>query len=110
MYIWRDGDCITISGINRSLNIQTKLRIPVVARAGLDIGRMTNRKVANDPAPSIFAESITSFGRPRKYAANRNVVNGTPKAANERIKPWYSFSQPRLRSTLKIGYMTTWIG
>ena len=47
--------------------------------AGIDSGRITDRKIRNGPAPSIVAASSRSRGIDRKYWRSRNTLKALAK-------------------------------
>ena len=49
---------------DQSVQLPTAPKMAIVARIGMDSGRMIRKKVLRSPAPSILADSTSASGRP----------------------------------------------
>ncbi len=67
------------SGRKKSFHEKKKWKRATAVIAGIDSGRITERKIRNGPAPSIVAASSRSRGIDRKYWRNRKTLNALAK-------------------------------
>src|SRR5699024_9947946 len=62
-----------INWLKKSFQVQMKVKIAVVAKAGIDSGRMIRQKMRTCPHPSIRAASSRSLGSPRMNCTIRKM-------------------------------------
>ena len=67
---------IKIFGQKNSFHEAIKRTTPRAASAGLLNGKIILKKILNAPAPSIFADSSSSFGIYLKNCRRRNIPSG----------------------------------
>ena len=75
---------IKILGQKKSFQEAMKRTTPRAAIAGLLNGKIILKKILNAPAPSIFADSSSSFGIDLKNCRRRNIPSGVIIAGRNR--------------------------
>src|SRR3954447_4122012 len=99
-----------MSGVKKSLQVQMKVKMAAVARAGPISGMITREKIRQCPQPSIRAASSNSRGMPRMNCTMRNTKKASVAKNLGRISGTNVFTQPRLLNKMYCGTNTTWIG
>ena len=87
-----------------------KVKIVVVASAGVISGRMIRKKIRKCPQPSMRAASSSSRGMPRMNCTIRNTKNASVARNFGRISGSIVFTQPVWENMMYCGTITTWIG
>lgn len=87
-----------------------KVKIAVVVRAGVDIGRMIRQKIPKCPQPSIRAASSSSFGMPRMNWTIRKMKNASVASSFGTISGQKVLIQSSWENSTYCGTMITWIG
>ena len=80
--VYLSSVCATTSGQRKLFHDVRNVRIPSVASAGPQSGRITEKKIRSSPAPSMRAASMKSFGTVSKNCFIRKVPNAVIMPGN----------------------------
>ncbi|GAA4952255.1 hypothetical protein GCM10023224_41230 [Streptomonospora halophila] len=75
--VYISGSVRKISWLKKSFQVQMKVKIAVVASAGVDSGSTMRRKIRTCPHPSMRAASSRSRGSPRMNCTIRKMKNAS---------------------------------
>ena len=99
-----------MSEVKKSLQVQMKVKIAVVASAGPISGTITRRKIFPCPQPSIRAASSSSRGMPRMNWTIKNTKNASVARNLGSTSGMKVLIQPSWLNRMYCGTTTTWIG
>ena len=94
----------------KSLHVQMKVKIAVVASAGTMRGMSTCRKMRRWPAPSMRAASSSSFGSERMNCTMRNTKKASVARNFGTSSGRNVLTHPSWEKITYWGTMMTWIG
>jgi hypothetical protein len=99
-----------MSWLKKSFHVQMKVKMAVVASAGMQSGMITRQYVPKYPHPSISAASSSSTGRLRMNWTIRKMKNASVAKNLGTMSGRNVLIQPSSLNRMYWGTITTWIG